>query len=158
MQILTYARHLWPLSSEGSILCYTYCDTGHPFIMVISEDQWHSHLLPSVWQWSCHYLFLRHRSFAGGIRTPNLPLAGRTLQPTVPPPRLKYKLGTYENVIYIYINYKILDFFSCPCILNYHEMPMVILNYYYQYRRDVRWCPVPVIATPLVCKRSFHWI
>ena len=32
------ARHLWPLSSEGSIACHTYCDTGHPFIMVISED------------------------------------------------------------------------------------------------------------------------
>ena len=25
--------------------------------MVISEDTWHSHLVPSVWQWSCHYLF-----------------------------------------------------------------------------------------------------
>ena len=32
---------------------------GHPFIMVISEDPWHSHLLPSVLQWSCHYLFWR---------------------------------------------------------------------------------------------------
>ena len=28
-------------------------------MMVISDDPWHSHLLPSVWQWSCHYLFLR---------------------------------------------------------------------------------------------------
>ena len=28
--------------------CHTYCDTGHPFIMVISVDLWHSHLLPSV--------------------------------------------------------------------------------------------------------------
>ena len=48
---------------------------GHP------KDPWHSssHLLPSVWQWSCHYLFLRHKSVAAGIRTPNLPLAGRTL-------------------------------------------------------------------------------
>ena len=36
-QILTYARHSWPLSSEGSLACHTYCDTGHPFIMVISE-------------------------------------------------------------------------------------------------------------------------
>ena len=33
-----YARHLWPLSSEGSLACHTYCDTEHPFIMVISED------------------------------------------------------------------------------------------------------------------------
>ena len=47
----------WPLSSEGSLTCHTHCDTGLPFIMIISEDPWH--LLPSVWQWSCHYLILR---------------------------------------------------------------------------------------------------
>ena len=34
----TYARHLWTLSSEGSLACHTYCDTGHPFILVLSED------------------------------------------------------------------------------------------------------------------------
>ena len=38
LQISTYARHLWPLSSEGSLACHTYCDMGHPFKMVISED------------------------------------------------------------------------------------------------------------------------
>ena len=38
LQILTNARHSWPLSSEGSILCYTYCNTGDPFLMVISEN------------------------------------------------------------------------------------------------------------------------
>ena len=38
LQILTYARQLWPLSSEGSLACHTYCDTGNLFIMVISED------------------------------------------------------------------------------------------------------------------------
>ena len=38
LQNLTYARHLWPLNSEGSLACHTYCDTGHPFIMVISKD------------------------------------------------------------------------------------------------------------------------
>ena len=37
-QILTYARHSWPLRSEGSFASHTYCDTGHPFIMVNSED------------------------------------------------------------------------------------------------------------------------
>ena len=47
-QILTYFRHSWPLGSEGSLACQTYCDTGLPFIMVISEDPWHSNLLPSV--------------------------------------------------------------------------------------------------------------
>ena len=38
LQILTYARHSWPLNSEGSLACHTYCDTEHPFIMVIFED------------------------------------------------------------------------------------------------------------------------
>ena len=46
-QNLTYARHSWLLSSEGSLACHTYCDTGTLFIMVISEDPWHLHLLPS---------------------------------------------------------------------------------------------------------------
>ena len=32
----------------GSLACHTYCDTGHPFIiMVIFEDPWHSYLFPS---------------------------------------------------------------------------------------------------------------
>ena len=79
----------WPIHSthghgalhDGSLACHTYCDTWHPFIMVISEDPWHSHLLPSVWQWSCHYLFLQLRSVSAGIRTPNLPLAGQSSKP-----------------------------------------------------------------------------
>ena len=36
---------------------HTNCAMGHPFIMVISEDPWHSHPLPCVKKWSCHYLF-----------------------------------------------------------------------------------------------------
>ena len=59
--------------------CHTYCDTEHPLIIVISEDTWHSDQLPSVLAWSCNYLFLRLRVVAVGIRTPNLPLARRTL-------------------------------------------------------------------------------
>ena len=34
-----------------------------------SEDLLHSHLLPRVWQWSCHCLFLQLRSVATGHRT-----------------------------------------------------------------------------------------
>ena len=49
LQILTYIRHLLPLSSEDSLECHTCCDTAYPLIMVISEDPWHSHLLPSVY-------------------------------------------------------------------------------------------------------------
>ena len=32
LQILTYSRASWPQSSEGSLSCHTYCDTGHLFI------------------------------------------------------------------------------------------------------------------------------
>ena len=28
LQISTYARHSWPLSSEGSLTCHTHCDSG----------------------------------------------------------------------------------------------------------------------------------
>ena len=76
LQILTFARHLWPLSNESSLAYLMW--HGDSFIMAISEKPWHSHLMPSVWQWSCHYLFSRLRSFAAGIRTLNLPFEGRT--------------------------------------------------------------------------------
>ena len=69
LHILTYARHSWLLRNEGSLAYHTYCDTGHPFIMIISEDPWHFTLL-SVWQGSCHYLFFRLRSVATGDRAP----------------------------------------------------------------------------------------
>ena len=74
LQILTYAQHSWPLSSEVSLTCYTHCDTCLPFIMVIAEESWHSHLLPSTWQWSFHFLFV-----VIGDRTPNLPHPRLTL-------------------------------------------------------------------------------
>ena len=67
LQILIYARHSRPLSSEGSLPCHTYYDTGHPFIMVISEDPWHSHLMPSVWR--CSELSL-HVKFLVRIASP----------------------------------------------------------------------------------------
>ena len=67
----------------GFLTCHTYCDTGLPFI--ISEDAWHSHLLPSVWQCSYHYLFLRVRSVAIGDRTPIFRMRGQ--RSTSTPPR-----------------------------------------------------------------------
>ena len=57
----------WPILDTdgqwGSFAYYTYCDTKHQFTMVISEDPWYLHL----WQWSCHYLWLRLWSVAAGI-------------------------------------------------------------------------------------------
>ena len=79
LQICTYARHSWSLSSEGSSAGHTFCDTGHPFIMVISEDHWH--LSPSFGSGAVttHYLLFRLESVAVKVQTPSLPLAGRTL-------------------------------------------------------------------------------
>ena len=91
IQILAYAQNSWPLSSEGSLTCHTMCDMGHPFIMVISRDPWHSHLLKSVWQCIFHYLFSRLtcRLVAVGIRSPNLPHTIRTLR------QLSVKLNSF---------------------------------------------------------------
>ena len=50
-----------------------FCDTGHPFMMVISEHPCHSYILPSF------YLFLRLRSATAWIQTSNFPHARRTL-------------------------------------------------------------------------------
>ena len=58
LQILTYARTHGHWGNDSSLTCHIYCERGHPFIMAISKDPGHSHLLLSVWQWSCHYLFL----------------------------------------------------------------------------------------------------
>ena len=85
----------WPLSGEGSNACHTFSDTGHPLI-VISDEPWHTHLCcvqqserPRTRRlnnrkWRHKYClvgerFLCLRSVAAGIRTTNLPLAGRTL-------------------------------------------------------------------------------
>ena len=54
---------------------------GPPIMIVVSKDPWHSHMLSSVKQWSCQYLFLRFRSVAAGTRTPNLTHARRMLYP-----------------------------------------------------------------------------
>ena len=80
--------YLHSMSSEGSLACHTYCDTEHPFIMVISEDPSHSLLLQSVWQWNCRNLLkLRFRSVAARIGTPSLLHAKWTLLPTALPRR-----------------------------------------------------------------------
>ena len=43
LQSLTYARHQQPLSSEGSLACHVYCDTGHPFWSCPRTRDTHTH-------------------------------------------------------------------------------------------------------------------
>ena len=74
--ILLYTRHSWQLSNKDSLACYNYCDSGNSFIMVITEDPWHTHIFPSVYKLSVgpsvrHYLNERFRSVATGDRTPS---------------------------------------------------------------------------------------
>ena len=98
---LCYAQHSWPLNSEGSETCHTYCDTCLLFLMVISEDPWHSHLLPSIWQWSCHYLFLRLGSVATGDQT--LISCTREERSTSTSPRRLNESNESENILGHYI-------------------------------------------------------
>ena len=72
LQILTNIQHSRPLISGGSVACHTYCDTRHPFIMVISEDSLHCITERLA-------VDLSLPVFTTGIRTPNLSLAGPTL-------------------------------------------------------------------------------
>ena len=46
--------------------------------------RWHSHLLPSIWKWSCHNLIFRRRYVVTEIQTPNPTRARRKLWTTVP--------------------------------------------------------------------------
>ena len=110
LQLLTYACHSWPLSSEGSLACHTCCATGLSLIMVISEDPWHSHLLPSVQQWSCHYLFYDIGLSRLGFEHPT----SQTLRLRTAPPLLQcfwQKIYTASPKIHILI-YRILVFSS----------------------------------------------
>ena len=52
LQILTYARHLWALSSEGSLACHTcsVCNSHLRGPVTLTPNA-------ELWEWSCHYLF-----------------------------------------------------------------------------------------------------
>lgn len=57
LQVNIYARYSWTLNFEDSLASHSYCDTSSDF-KVTPEDLWHSHLLPSIWQWNSQcYLF-----------------------------------------------------------------------------------------------------
>ena len=112
LQILTYAWHSWPSSSGG------------PFIIVISEDPWHSHLLPSVWQCSCMSLpvFLRLRSVATEDRTPISRMRGAR-STSKPPRRSTYSQTSCTCKIGCDIDY------WTPC----EDKPLCIYTHVYLY-------------------------
>ena len=126
LQMLTYARHPWPLSREGSLACHTYCDTENQCIMVISEDPWHSHLSLSVYQWRWFYMHLRLRSVVVGIRIPNTPLANCECK-----------------------NACITECFYDVCLC---QLEILIMSVGW----DIKQFPLSGITTPLARKRPFY--
>ena len=73
------AIELWQIFSVPNLLWHgTSVYNGH-----IQGPVTLTPIMPSVWQWSCHCLFLRLKSVTARIRTPNLLLARRTLLPSV---------------------------------------------------------------------------
>ena len=63
-----------------------------------------------VWQWSCHYLFLRLRSVAAGIRTPNLLLLRPTLNcaTAAVTNQLKVNFSVGESILHADVSKEIL--------------------------------------------------
>ena len=90
----------------------TYRDTGQPFKMFISEELWHSHLLPCYWQWSCHYLFYWLRYVPTGDWIPINPI-----QPVCKFDRVFFfKLCVVLQINIAFLGYKIprnAFFFTC---------------------------------------------
>ena len=98
--ILTYTRYSWQLSSEDSLTCHTYCDTGQPFIIVITSD---THTCCRAFYsgavTSC-FIDLHVRLSRSGIERPISRMRG-VRSTTTPPWRLK--------------NYVLTYLFSCYC-------------------------------------------
>ena len=84
----------WPMLAFMAIEQWGFFNVPHPLRQGPTVYKGHlqgpvnSHLMPSVWQWSCHYLFLRLRSIETGDRTPISRTQGERSTPT-PPRRWK---------------------------------------------------------------------
>ena len=85
---LTYARHSWPSSSERSLRCHTYLDTGHSVSNGhLRAPMTHTYCRAfSSWAViTCFYDFDLSRL---GFEHPTFRLRLWTLKPTAPPARL----------------------------------------------------------------------
>ena len=73
LQIFTFAWYLGLFSSEGALACHTYCDTGYPFIMVISEDPRHTPIAKRLavevsLEWGLSQMGFEHPTFRYPLR------------------------------------------------------------------------------------------
>ena len=83
----------WPMYTASTVIeewwffsmTYMYLLWHVTFVLkMISEDPWHSHILPCIWQWSCHYIFQGLMSATAENRTPNLRHGRVCLFPFIP--------------------------------------------------------------------------
>ena len=97
LQSLTNERHSLPLSSKASSACHSYCDTGHPFIMVIYTDPWlHTYYraLSSGAVTTCFYDLGMSRL---GFEHPTFRLRGQCSNP------LRHRVGHLQGCCIVYI-------------------------------------------------------
>ena len=84
LKIFTYARHLWPLSSERSLACQNLL--WHGASVYDGNLQGPVTLTTIAERLAVELSLPVFTTFvASGIRTSNLPLAGWTLKPIAPP-------------------------------------------------------------------------
>ena len=110
LPILTYTQHSWPLSSEDSLMCHTYCDTGQP---ITSDTHTCCRAFDSGALTSC-FIDLQVRLSRSRSRTPYLP--------TTPPRRLKNCADVFVFLLmYICIRYNVSFFlYTAYRLLLYH--------------------------------------
>ena len=102
--------HSWPLSSESSLVCHPYCDTGHPFVMIISECHTHTccRTFGSGAVTTCFYeLGLSRLSFSEIHRfhrdTETTWLSDSTCNISLFKMKLKYLLTMYELNLHLHV-------------------------------------------------------
>ena len=106
LQILTCARHSWPLSSEGSLACHTYCGTGHPYNGHLRGPVT---LIPVAERLAVELSLHVLKSVVAGIWTSILPHARRMRLPTAPPPRQLYDI-CISIICHLIFHYRIISF------------------------------------------------
>ena len=101
LYILTYARHLSPLSNEGFLACHTYCDTGHIFIMVPWTRDTHTYYRPfgSATVTTCFYDFSPSRLI---FDNPTFRLQGEGSN------RLRHRRGLKWVVVFVLLHVMLL--------------------------------------------------
>ena len=97
LQISTYAQHVEQLRF------FSVLHLLRPFIMVISEDLWHSDLTPSVWQSSCLTCLNDLGMWRPGFEHPNFRLRGERSNPL-----RYYRADVTEEIMHELITCKML--------------------------------------------------